>query len=56
MNVVRCRRRRPVLQLERVEKSGGAIYKNATDGAALAYLDGSRPGDFGWVLHPSGLG
>lgn len=38
----------PCLQVERVEKSGGAIYKNVTDGAALSYLDGSRPGDFGF--------
>ncbi|GAB4821382.1 hypothetical protein N2152v2_008428 [Parachlorella kessleri] len=33
---------------DRVAKSGGPIYVNATDGSALSYLDGSRPGDFGF--------
>lgn len=38
---------------DRVAKSGGPIYVNATDGSALSYLDGSRPGDFGF--DPLGL-
>lgn len=40
-------------KVERVAKSGGAIYVNTTDANALAYLDGSRPGDFGF--DPLGL-
>lgn len=40
-------------KVERVSKSGGAVYVNTTDAGALSYLDGSRPGDFGF--DPLGL-
>lgn len=51
--VVRAEEENKLAKVQRVQKSGGPLYVNTTDGSALSYLDGSRPGDFGF--DPLGL-